>query len=168
MRRDSPDDRSVVLWAAECAEHVIGHFEQIRPTDDRPRRAIEAARAWVRGELEAGQAREAAFAAHSAARDCEHDAARAAARGPVTLPRPLTSLTTPVGLPLTPSPPPPTQRTQHPPLLRRQPNAQLAGSTASREPSGSSAPRPRSRLMDKELSWGLAGLDGSASIAKRR
>jgi hypothetical protein len=42
---------------------------------------------------------------------------------PVTLPRPLTSLTTPVGLPLTPSPPPPTQRTQHPPLLRRQPNA---------------------------------------------
>jgi len=80
MRRDSPDDRSVVLWAAECAEHVIGHFEQIRPTDDRPRRAIEAARAWVRGELEAGQAREAAFAAHSDARDCEHDAARAAAR----------------------------------------------------------------------------------------
>ena len=39
----------LALWAAECAEHVLGLFEAARPDDVRPRRAIEAARSWVAG-----------------------------------------------------------------------------------------------------------------------
>jgi len=74
------DHRSLVLWAANCAEHVLPYFEKQCPRDDRPRKAIEAGWAWVRGEITMGEARAAAFAAHAAARDTNHSAARAAAR----------------------------------------------------------------------------------------
>ena len=79
-RLDSPDQRSLALWAARCAEHVLPHFKRERPADDRPRRAIEAARGWVRGEVRCGAARAAAVAAHAAARTCTQPAAKAAAR----------------------------------------------------------------------------------------
>jgi len=74
------DQRLLALWAADCAEHVLPHFEDKYPQDDRPRKAIEAARAWTRGEILVGQARTAALAAHAAARDTDDAAARAAAR----------------------------------------------------------------------------------------
>ena len=74
------DHRSLALWAADCAAHVLLYFEENCPEDDRPRKAVEAGRAWARGELSPSQARAAAFAAHSAARDADHLAARAAAR----------------------------------------------------------------------------------------
>ena len=45
------DHRLLALWAADCAEHVLHHFEQVRPKDDRPRRAIDLGRAWARGEI---------------------------------------------------------------------------------------------------------------------
>ena len=32
------DHRLLAMWAADCAEHVLHHFEQARPKDDRPRR----------------------------------------------------------------------------------------------------------------------------------
>ena len=35
------DHHLLAVWAADCAEHVLHHFEQARPGDDRPRRAIE-------------------------------------------------------------------------------------------------------------------------------
>ena len=79
-RLDSLDQRWLALWAALCAEHVLLYFERERPADDRPRRAIEAARAWVRGEIRCGAARAAAVAAHAAARACKYPAAVAAAR----------------------------------------------------------------------------------------
>ena len=79
-RLDKQDHGSLVLWAADCAEHVLPYFEEKYPKDDRPRKALEAGRAWVRGEIAMSEARAAAFAAHSAARDAEHAAARAAAR----------------------------------------------------------------------------------------
>jgi hypothetical protein len=79
-RLDYVDQRSLALWAALCAEHVLSHFERERATDDRPRKAIEAARAWMRGEIRCGVARAAAVAAHAAARDCKDSAAIAAAR----------------------------------------------------------------------------------------
>ena len=79
--RLGPDDhRALALWAADCAEHVLGLFEKSCPDDDRPRRAVEAARAWVRGEIAVGMARKAALAAHDAARHTAEPAARAAAR----------------------------------------------------------------------------------------
>ena len=80
MGLDKGNQRSLALWAADCAEHVLPHFEKKYPGDDRPRKAIEAARAWTRGEIRVGEARVAAVAAHAAARDADEGAARAAAR----------------------------------------------------------------------------------------
>ena len=75
-----PDHQSLAFWAADCAEHVLQYFEAQRPADDRPRLAIESARAWARGEIRCGVARAAAVAAHAAARDADEGPARAAAR----------------------------------------------------------------------------------------
>ena len=74
------EHRAHALRAADDAEGVLAYFETVRPDDRRPRRAIEAARAWVRGELEVADARAAAFAAHAAAREAGCPAACAAAR----------------------------------------------------------------------------------------
>lgn len=70
----------LATWAADCAEHVLPLFGEQYPQDDRPRRAIETARAWACGEVTVGEARAAALEAHAAARDAADDAARAAAR----------------------------------------------------------------------------------------
>ena len=71
----------LAVWAADCAERVLHGFERVSPDDDRPRQAIEACRAWVRGALPMTEARKAAFASHAAARETETPGAgRAAAR----------------------------------------------------------------------------------------
>src|SRR5512141_84496 len=72
------DHHLLAVWAADCAEHVLHFFEQTQPGDDRPRRAIEQARAWVRGEVTWTQARKAAFAANAAAREVSGAAKEAA------------------------------------------------------------------------------------------
>jgi hypothetical protein len=74
------EHRLLAVWAADCAEHVLAYFEAIHPQDDRPRKAIQAARLWERGDLAMVDARKAAFAAHAAARASAQPAARAAAR----------------------------------------------------------------------------------------
>jgi len=74
------DHRTLVLWATDCAEHVLPYFEERYPQDNRPRKAIEAGRAWARGEIAMSEARTAAFATHAAARDTNEAAACAAAR----------------------------------------------------------------------------------------
>ena len=76
---EDPQHRLLAAWAADCAEHVLDYFCGQHPKDDRPRRAIEQARAWSRGEISVLQAREAAYAAHAAARAAS-GAAREAAR----------------------------------------------------------------------------------------
>jgi hypothetical protein len=80
------DHQLLALWAASCAEHVLGFFESAQPEDPRPREAIERARAWARGEITMTQARTAAGHANGAARDLSgaprhaaHAAAQAAA-----------------------------------------------------------------------------------------
>jgi len=73
------DHKTLVLWATDCAEHVLHYFEEKYLKDDRPRKAIEAGRAWVRGELTVSGVRTAALAAHAAARSTNYVAARAAA-----------------------------------------------------------------------------------------
>lgn len=60
--------RLLAAWAADCAEHVLEYFESEHPGDKRPRSAIDQARAWSRGEISMTKAREAAYAAHAAAR----------------------------------------------------------------------------------------------------
>jgi hypothetical protein len=72
------DHHLLAIWAADCAEHVLPLFEQAQPGDDRPRRAIEQARAWTRGEIKWTLAREAAFAANAAAREVSGAAKEAA------------------------------------------------------------------------------------------
>jgi hypothetical protein len=81
---DTWNERAARLFAADCAEAVLHVFELERPDDDRPRRAIEAARAYANGEIgtAAGATRDAAGAAASDAdAGATRDAAWAAAAG---------------------------------------------------------------------------------------
>ena len=63
------DHHLLAIWAAACAEHVLPLFESVRPDDPRPRQAIEAARAWTRGELKMMETRALGGHAMGAARD---------------------------------------------------------------------------------------------------
>jgi hypothetical protein len=72
------DHRLLAIWAADCAQHVLHLFEQARPGDDRPRRAIDLGRAWARGEVPWAEARTAAGHANAAARDLRGAARHAA------------------------------------------------------------------------------------------
>jgi len=72
------DHHLLAVWAADCAQHVLHLFEEMQPNDDRPRRAIELARAWARGEITMSQARTAAGHAQAAARDLSGTARHAA------------------------------------------------------------------------------------------
>ncbi len=68
----------LALWAADCAEHVLHFFESGFPGDWRPRQAIEAIRAWTRGEMSWWDARASGGHANAAARNLK-GAARYAA-----------------------------------------------------------------------------------------
>src|SRR6476646_4531258 len=72
------DHHLLAVWAADCAEHVLHYFEEVRPGDDRPRRAIDFGRAWARGEIRWAEARTAAGHANAAARDLSGAARHAA------------------------------------------------------------------------------------------
>ena len=72
------DHRLLAAWAALCAEHVLPLFEAVRPDDPRPREAIEAIRAWTRGELRMMPTRAAGGQAMGAARDLRGAARNAA------------------------------------------------------------------------------------------
>ncbi len=72
------DHHLLALWAAVCAEHVLHLFESAKPSDTRPRHAIEQTRAWVRGKITMSQARSAAGHAMAAARDLSGAARHAA------------------------------------------------------------------------------------------
>ncbi len=74
------DRRTLAPWAADCAERTLPLFLAVAPDDPRPREAIDGARAFARGELRIGVARELAARAHAAARDVTDPAAVAAAR----------------------------------------------------------------------------------------
>lgn len=66
---EESDHRLLALWAADCAEHVLPLFGAVRPSDPRPRQALELARAWTRGEATMTEARTSAGHANAAARD---------------------------------------------------------------------------------------------------
>jgi hypothetical protein len=72
------DHRLLAVWAAGCAEHVLHFFEAALPGDERPRRAIELAHAWVRGEVTMTEARTVAGHANGAARELSGAAREAA------------------------------------------------------------------------------------------
>lgn len=63
------DERTRLLYAADCADRVLPLFEAKHPDDDRPRRAVEAVRAFAHGLIgvtELADAEAAAYAAHAA------------------------------------------------------------------------------------------------------
>lgn len=81
-RLDTWNERTARLFAADCAERVLPIWERRLPDDGRPRRAIEVARAFARGEAtpeERAAAWDAAGAAAWAAGAAAGDAAGAAA-----------------------------------------------------------------------------------------
>ena len=83
MKKYGRDDQTTMaVWAAYCAERVLPLFESVYPEDDRPRRAIEACRAWAEtGVFRMVDIRGASLAAHAAARDAKKgSAAQFAAR----------------------------------------------------------------------------------------
>jgi len=70
------DQRSLAIWAADCAERVLPFFETFYPEDDRPRKAIEACRRWVdTGVFRMAEIRGTSLAAHAAARDAKENEA---------------------------------------------------------------------------------------------
>jgi hypothetical protein len=66
LREDCVDDRTLRLFACDCAERVLPLYEAEYPDDDRPRKAIETARRYADGQAtedELAAARAAARAA---------------------------------------------------------------------------------------------------------
>ena len=76
------DHKKLAVWAADCAERALPYFEKRHPEDYRPRKAIEATRAWAQtGVLRMADVRKTSLAAHAAARQIEeYHPARSAAR----------------------------------------------------------------------------------------
>ena len=77
--RQLMDARSTRHFAADCAEAVLPIFGRHRPGDDRPRRAIETARAFADGHATEGELAAAGNAAGTAAGAAAWTAAWAAA-----------------------------------------------------------------------------------------
>ncbi len=63
------DQKTRALWCAKCIEHVLHYSEAIMPGEKRPKKAIEAAKAWARGDLSAVKAHDASVLSHDAARE---------------------------------------------------------------------------------------------------
>lgn len=81
MTIEEAQQRGLALWAADCAERALPVFENAHPNDSRPRKAVEAGRAWARGEIPLSAARGASSKANAAAREAEEKSpAREAAR----------------------------------------------------------------------------------------
>ncbi len=84
------DQKLLATWAAHCAKRVLPFFENAYPNDDRPRKAIEACRKWVRtGVFRMADIRKASLDAHAAARKAKKNnaacyAARAAGQAVAT------------------------------------------------------------------------------------
>ena len=76
------DHKTLAVWAIDCVERVLPHFEEKYPEDHRPRNAIEALHAWIdTGVFKMADIRKASLASHAAAREVgEDNAARSAAR----------------------------------------------------------------------------------------
>lgn len=76
------DHGTLAIWAIDCAERVMHHFEKRFPGDQRPRTAIETLRSWMAtGVFRMAVIRKASLDAHAAARETGEDGpARSAAR----------------------------------------------------------------------------------------
>ena len=72
------DERTVRLFACDCAERVLYLFEARHPNDRRPRKAIETARRYAEGKAEVEELTDAWDAAEAAAWEAREAAGAAA------------------------------------------------------------------------------------------
>ena len=70
MKKYSKEDQKLMAtWAADCAKRVLPFFEKAYPDDDRPCKALETCRTWVRtGVFKMAEIRGASLSSHAAAR----------------------------------------------------------------------------------------------------
>jgi len=71
MKKYSKEDQQLMAtWALDCADRVLPIFDAALPNDDRPSKAIEAGREWVRtGTFSMPVIRGASLSAHAAAKN---------------------------------------------------------------------------------------------------
>ena len=74
------DRRLLAAWAADCAEHVVGLFEDEASHDGRPRALIARARAFAAGELDTADEIRRRFVGGVGTGEVRAPAAKAAAR----------------------------------------------------------------------------------------
>jgi hypothetical protein len=64
------DQKLMAIWSLDCAERVLPLFELVSPEDNRPRKALEVGKDWVRtGIFSMMVIRAASLGAHAAAKD---------------------------------------------------------------------------------------------------
>ena len=71
------NDKTLRLFAADCAERGLGLYEKLYPNDDRPRKAIQAARDFANGLITKDAASATAYSANAAASATAYSAAAA-------------------------------------------------------------------------------------------
>ena len=79
---EQTDQKTLAIWARDCAERSLPYFEQAHPDDPRPRQALATLQQWIdTGSFKMAVIRKASLDAHAAARAVGADnAARSAAR----------------------------------------------------------------------------------------
>lgn len=74
------DQKTLAIWARDCAERVMHFFEEKYPQDKRPRQALETLQRWIdTGEFKMSAIRGASLEAHAAAKDIGNDSPAASA-----------------------------------------------------------------------------------------
>jgi hypothetical protein len=72
--------RTLVMWALDCAEVTLSHFEEKYPDEPRPRMCQDRCEDWARGKTKMPEARQAILAAHAAAKEIDDRAYSALCR----------------------------------------------------------------------------------------
>jgi immunity protein 5 of polymorphic toxin system len=68
------DQKTLAVWAIDCAERVMPYFEEKFPDDPRPRNAIKTLQIWIEtGVFKMAVIRKASLDSHAAARDVSED-----------------------------------------------------------------------------------------------
>ena len=68
------------IWASDCAERVMSHFEAEYPNDHRPRNALQELQAWIdTGKFSMHTIRRASLDSHAAAKEIGNDSSGASA-----------------------------------------------------------------------------------------
>jgi hypothetical protein len=77
---ENTSHKDLIIWAQDCAYHVLTFFEESHQFDLRPRKAIESIEKWMNNELTVGEVRTLAFSAHKAARESDNEISTYSAR----------------------------------------------------------------------------------------